>query len=157
MKSKQLRKWALGAEIVSAIAVIITIGFLAVQMKDNTNALRAQMYQELMRDLNDWRVMVNDPVQSKLLEKHRAVGWDSLSLAEKKQSGLPTLTLFGIYESAYFAKQRGVLGAGEWARFPSAICRQFSMKADIWNAEGLTPMREWFTPEFVGYIDRTCN
>ena len=63
MKSKQLRKWALGAEIVSAIAVIITIGFLAVQMKGNTNALRAQMYQELMRDLNDWRVMVNDPVQ----------------------------------------------------------------------------------------------
>jgi hypothetical protein len=157
MKSKQLRKWALGAEIVSAIAVIITIGFLAVQMKDNTNALRAQMYQELMRDLNDWRVMVNDPVQSKLLEKHRAVGWDSLSLAEKQQSGLPTLTLFGIYESAYFANQRGVLGAGEWARFPSAICRQFSRNTDLWKAEGLTPMRELFTPEFAGYIDRTCN
>ena len=157
MKSKQLRKWALAAEIVSAVAVIITIGFLAVQLKDNTNALQAQMYQELMRDLNDWRVMVNDPVQLKLPVKHRTEGWDSLSSVERSQLRMPTLTLFGIYESAYFANQRGVLGAGEWARFHSAICRQFSNKADLWNAEGMTPMRELLTPEFSDYIERTCN
>ncbi len=157
MKSKQLRKWALGAEIVSAIAVIITIGFLAVQLNDNTNALQAQMYQELMRDLNDWRVMVNDPVQLKLAEKHRAEGWDGLSSEERPQRRMPTMTLFGIYESAYFANQRGVLGAGEWARFQSAICRQLSRNADLWNAEGMTPMRELLTPEFAGYIERTCN
>ena len=156
MKSKQLRKWALGAEVVSAFAVIVTIGFLAVQLKDNTNALQAQMYQELMRDLNDWRVMVNDPVQSKVQVKHRAEGWDSLSSEEKSQRRMPTMTLFGIYESAYFANQRGVLGTGEWARFQSAICRQFSSSADLWNAEGMTPMRELLTPDFADYIERTC-
>ena len=157
MQNKQLRKWALGAEIVSAIAVIITIGFLAVQLKDNTNALQAQMYQDLMRDLNDWRVMVNDPVQLKLPEKHRAEGRDSLSSIERSQLSIPPRTLFDINDSAYFANQRGVLGAGEWARFQSAICRQFSSKADLWNAEGMTPMHELLTPEFADYIERTCN
>ena len=59
MRSDQLQKWALGAEIAGAVAVLIALGFLVFQMRENTNALQAQTYQALMQELNDWRTQGN--------------------------------------------------------------------------------------------------
>ena len=53
MRSDQLQKWALGAEIAGAVAVVITLGFLTFQMRENANAVQAQTYQALTQELND--------------------------------------------------------------------------------------------------------
>ena len=107
----------------SAVAVIVTIGFLAFQMMDNTNALQAQMFQELMRDTNDWRESVGDPTTVELRARWRDEGFESLTRLEQLQIRGDDLLLWGIYESAYYANERGILGSKEWIRFETAICR----------------------------------
>ena len=79
MKNKQLQKWALGAEVISAVAVVVTIGFLGVQTMDNTNALQAQTFQALMHDTSEWRASIVSPDMAKLRVKWRDEGFESLT------------------------------------------------------------------------------
>ena len=73
MRSDQLQKWALGAEIAGAVAVVITLGFLTLQMRENTNAVQAQTYQVLMQELNNFRQFrteqLVDPEYQRVREK----------------------------------------------------------------------------------------
>ena len=157
MKNEQIRKWALGAEITSAIAVVMTIGFLAFQMMENTNALQAQMFQELMRDTNEWRARVSGPEAVEMRYKWTTEGFESLTRNEQLQVRMNDLVLWGIYESAYFANERGILGGNEWTRFESAICRNRERQAEFWNFEGTTSFSELLTTQFVEYIENTCH
>ena len=125
MRSDQLQKWALGAEIGGAVAVLITLGFLVFQMRENTNALQAQTYQALTQELNDWRTHWSDTERLILAQKHGQEGWQNLTRVEQRQIRMRSLIQWSIYESAYYANQRGVLGEREWTRFDRAICRLF--------------------------------
>ena len=84
-------------------------------------------------------------------------GWETLTREEQRVLRMPSVILWGIYESAYFANERGVLGDPEWERFYVAICRARTMAADMWDPEGFTPMVELLTPAFLAYIKSTCE
>jgi hypothetical protein len=60
MNKDLLKKWTLIAEVASATAVIIKLVFVVIGMKKNTNAIQAQTFQELMRDVNNWRLSIRD-------------------------------------------------------------------------------------------------
>lgn len=92
-----------------------------------------------------------------LVQKRREEGWQNLTWAEQQQIRLPSVILWGIYESAYFANERGVLGEREWIRFAVAICRALAERADLWEPEGFTPMTDLLTPDFLDYIESTCE
>jgi hypothetical protein len=157
VKNKQIQKWAMGAEIISAVAVVATIGFLAFQTMENTNSLQAQMFQQLMHDTNEWRASVSDPASVAMRTKFRDEGLESLTRLEQYEYRMANLVLWGIYESAFFANERGVLGELEWTRFEAAICRNRKRDADIWDLEGVAPFPELLTPTFVNYIEKVCN
>ena len=159
MTRLNLNQWALIAEVVSGIALIITLAFLAFEMNANTNAIRAQTYQTLMQQLNDFRIFVSDPEIVAANEKLITEGWDSLSAEEKQKVRQPVLINWGIYESAFFAYERNVLGDEEWVRFEVGICRRYRypVHQDVWNAEGVTSMNELLTPKFVEYVIDRCQ
>ena len=157
MKNKQLRKWALGAEIMSAVAIVVTIGFLAFQIMNNTNATQAQTYQLLMQEMNAYRTLMAEPHMAAIAEKLSQHGWDGLDPVERRQLyGTATIN-WGFYESAYFANKRGVLGESEWKRFEMAYCRRRTEQPYLWNPEGFTPMSKLLTPEFVDFVETTCK
>ena len=159
MKKNQLRKWALGAEIVSAIAVVITVGFLAFQIMNNTNATQAQTYQLLMQEMNDYRLIFTEPGVAAIATKFAQQGWADLDPVEQRQYYATQTIRWGLYESAYYANKRGVLGDAEWHRFERAYCRaRKSDQAVIpWDPEGFTPVPELLTPEFVDFVQATCK
>jgi hypothetical protein len=162
MKNKQLQKWALAAEIISAVAIIVTLGFLTFEMRENTNAIQAQTYQELQSELNAYRAMYADPEVLKAFlkaqEELRSNGIDQLSKDAYYQLFTDSTILWGIYESAYFANERGVLGDREWRRFESAMCRQLDRDGPLWSQEGHNvPTSELLTQDLVKYVERTCK
>ena len=157
MKRKKLRDLALIAEVVSGIAIILTLAFLAFEMRDNTNASQAQTYQILMAELNNYRSMLGEPGMATIIEKRRDEGWDGLSRVEKRRLRVTALINWGIYESAFFANQRGILGQSEWTRFEAAICRRFGNSKHLWAPEGFTPMNELLTSEFADYVVEQCE
>ena len=156
MDNDKLRKYALVAEVVAGIAIVVTIAFLAFEMRSNTNAVRAQTFQSLMQQTNEYRMSLVQPSRVLANEKRRQSGWNSLSRIEKQELRIPTLVNWGIYESAFFANERGLLGEAEWKRFQIAICRRREIHDDMWSPEGFTSMNELLTPDFVGYIETSC-
>ena len=157
MKKSKLQAWALTAEVISGIAVVATLIFLAFEMRDNTNASQAQTYQILMQELNSYRSMPAESEMAEISLKRRDSGWDSLSDVEKRRMRLTAIINWGIYESAFFANKCVILGQSEWTRFDSAMCRRFKNSAYFWAPDEFTPMNELLTAEFVDYAEDLCS
>ena len=156
MRVESLQKWALLAEVGGAIAVVVTLAFVAMEMRENTNALQAQTYQELIRDLNTLRAQALNPYVAALEQKLADEGWEGLSPTERLGVRSRATQRWGIYESAFFANERGVLGAVEWERFRVAICRAVDEPDAYWAPPGVPPMRDFLTPQFIGFVERDC-
>ena len=145
--------------MVSAVAIVVTLGFLAFEMRDNTNAIHDQTYQELTQQLNNYRT---DIVQSGWLdarEKLLTDGWESLTRVEKSKMLLLRNNLYGIYEMAYYSQRRGAIGENEWARFKYAICANYQRDVGrgLWGAiDQDTEIKSLLTPDFAKYIVETC-
>ena len=58
--NRKLSDWASVAEIIASIAVVITLLLVVANMRENTNALQVNTYQELMRDITGFRVSARD-------------------------------------------------------------------------------------------------
>jgi len=147
--NQQLSDWASIAEIAASIAVVITLLLVVSSMRANTNALQANTYQELMRDIN-------------MTEKGIAELFATGQTDQLQRFGYLTNQLWGIYEAAFFARERGVLGDNEWIRFERMICleREDGDKYGYWDVErfGLNvPLRDTLTPHFVAYVDDLCQ
>ena len=160
MQTDKLKNWALIAEVIASIGVMVTLVFLIIGMRDNTNALQGQTFQELMRDINAWRSITLEHEQSGLWPKYREDGVQGLSGNEQAVIRLLQLQLWTIYEAAYFANERGTLGAEEWIRFETAICqnRQRGFH-EFWDQDfsDLAPIRLVLTPRFAEYVDEHCR
>ena len=160
MNKDQLKKWTLIAEVASATAVIITLVFVVIGMKENTNAIQAQTFQELMRDVNNWRLSIRDVESDQTMSMLRLEGFDSLPKSEQDLVRMIYLELWGIYEAAFFANERGVLGADEWSRFEKVICiERRGQLEDVWDQrhEELLSFKEILTPLFGEYVEENCQ
>ncbi len=157
----KLEKWALIADIVGGAAIVVTLVVLIFEVNDNTNAIQAQTYQGLMSELNEYRMILADPEgiegRTRVLGKLAEEGWGDLTDAERLRLWAPSTIRWGIYESAYFANERGVLGQSEWTRFESAVCRGYEDEQHFWRPEDYTQLTELLTQEFVDYVEGTCG
>ena len=159
--NQKLSDWASIAEIAASIAVVITLLLVVSSMRANTNALQANTYQELMRDINSFRASARDSGLS-MTEKGIAELFSTAQTDQLQRFGYLTIQLWGIYEAAFFARERGVLGDNEWIRFERMICleREDGDKYGYWDVErfGLNvPLRDTLTPHFVAYVDDLCQ
>ena len=149
----KLEKWALIAELVSGVAVVVTLVFLIQGIQENTEVTRATAYDRNIDSLNEWRMArVRNPEINRLAIAFFNSTVDTLS-DDDVALLLPYIqTLFGIYEKSYFAFKYGVLGASEWSRFSNQICLQH----DRVIAQGLSVFFS-LTGEFVAYMEDECT
>ena len=159
MSESRLQRWALGAEIIGAAAVVLTLGYLAVEMRSNTNAIQAQTNQSILEELNNFRRGLWNSEMAAVQIKFRRVGWEGLTDVEKELRWSVRASLWAIYESAYFASQRGVLGRQERGRFETAVCRGYANDRDIWQVAEFAPsaIAAMLTAEFVEYVESSCG
>ena len=157
LNKDRLQNWALVAEVISGIAVVVTLVFLVIEMRGSTNATQAHTYQLLMGELNAYRTLMVEPDLASTVVKAEETGWQSLDVLEQYRLYATGSINWGIYESAYYANKRGVIGESEWKRFELSYCRRMKEQPYLWSQEGLPPMTVLLTPEFVAYLDDLCD
>ena len=155
--NQKLSDWASIAEIVGGMAIVVTLVFLTFEIRSNTSVLQAQTYHDLMRDLNDFRKMGATREMVEIRNKYDEEGWNSLSSTEKGLQRAASTVRWGIYESAFYANERGFLGEQEWLRFEAGICRGRGILSELWNPGDATSMSELLTPAFVDYLESACE
>ena len=166
--SRRLQVFGIWAEIVSAAAVVVSLVFVGLQVRQtaeetslNTEITRAAAYDRSMEGLNRWRLtLAADPELVRLWAQHIQGQLEFREQARDPRLQLLLNTLWGVYENSYIANQYGLLGASEWGRFQRQICMRYRSSSEFWNQvpEGtvLTPVRGLLTEEFATYVESSC-
>lgn len=149
MNDNNLQKWAHLAEIFSSFAVLITLVFLVIEIRENSNLIRANSYDRSIDSLIDWRMQVVADEESLT---YMAEHWSVEEPAQLKKSML-LLSLWSIYEKTFFANQYDLIGSSEWQRFEYVICDNYEKVPDYWGVQ----VGRYLTPEFREYIGKTCT
>jgi len=142
-------------EFVSMIAIVATLLFLIVEVRENTAAIRTASYSDSITRLNDWRMQQALSPELSLLYANYLSGMPlALDQAERQQLLFVLATQWTIYDTAYFAQEYGTLGQAEWARFQNLTCPQYALmnNQQLWEAIG-----NLISPEFKSFVESQCN
>jgi hypothetical protein len=107
---------ALGAigEIVGAVAVVLTLGYLAVQTRQNTRAVRVASFHQIVDSFSAVSLaVVQDPSLSSLLMRS-IVDPRNLTAEDYSRYGFFLLTFLRRAESMFFHSEQGTLQRESW-------------------------------------------
>jgi hypothetical protein len=143
---------AVGAtgEILGAAAVVITLVYLAMQIRQNTKATQSSTFQGATNALNHINMSVStDPNLVRIMAQEK-VSMNDLSSEDQVRYSFLLLSLFRVRETIYFDHDQGITTHQSWIR-----------ELDSLRSNLQTPIvREWwaenpfgFTPEFTEVVD----
>ncbi len=155
--NRKLSELASIAEIVSGVAVVITLVFLVLGIRENTEIVRASAYAGSMDSLNDFtmNVVTDDDLRPVWLAYVNG-NTEIFDADDRAQLQLLLIVLFRNYEKAYFSQRYGLLGTAEWGRFERQICLQVD-RAHIVNESTLGFLDIVLTDEFAAYVRSRCQ
>ena len=153
--NQKLSDWANIAEIVSGVAVVVSLVFLVVGLNANTNATHAVVYKDLLDGINDFNMeLINDAELAKLWTSRASTGLDALGPDDAERLVYMNRVLFRIFDSAYFAYETGSLDALQWQRFHDIACDNYTDKRFM----SLWEMTEAIVSNsFVSYLEESCT
>lgn len=144
-------------EALSIVAVLATLIFLILEVRENTAAIRTESYGESISRLNEWRLeLAADQNLTRLFVEFSSGEEIAPDRTERQQINFIIGALWSIYESAYFARDYGTLGESEWIRMEQMMCRQFdnlSARAGFWDGV----LNSQLSPQFRGFVEETCG
>ena len=142
----KLKDYALVAEIISALAIVVSLVFVGFEIRRNTFATYSSTYDNLLSDQIEWRLALgtNPDIADRFTEGR--IQGETLDSADEMMLAANV----AIYERAYFARFYGRLGDAEWERFRNGMCEP--ERSGNW----LELPSWWFSDEFLDYI-RQCS
>ena len=134
------------AEVVGATAVIITLAYLAIQIRQNTqmnaSALRQSFYDYTARQM----LHGTDSAEFSALLAKAGTTNEALSPGERLQIARMFQAVFVGYQGAYFQHKQGALGEDDW-RTCRALLRSF------WLFKGKEWSEVWDQLKTGGFLD----
>jgi len=102
-----LQDWGALGELVGGIAVIITLIYLALQIRYNTAVVKTTNYLNLSRDSDDFSHMLAESEELNDLYLKGSENFHSLSTNEQSRFNMVMSVLIHPYQSMYQVKARG--------------------------------------------------
>ena len=156
-----LGEWAAFAEIISAIAVVVTLIYLAIQIKHskesldaNTKAIRGQAISDVTRNVHDQMHM--------LIQGHDVAAAFRRFATEEKLNPTDAFLLDSVLSAVFVARQneyfqwkQSLLDDDVFSSLHHVIltCLGSPNGQHWWDNEG----RRMFTPDFVAFVDDLCG
>ena len=118
----KLEKLSALAELVSAIAIVVTLGYLAIQTQQNTAAVQASVRQAMLQDDLDLLRMLSD---YPIMYTGRS-GDSQLSDEDLVRLHVNMLSLIRSRENQYRQYLNGVIDERSWRTYQAALPAVFS-------------------------------
>jgi hypothetical protein len=97
------------SEVVSAVAVVISLAYVGVQIRQNTVSQNAIMHQQLVASQNDaHRAIIDNEELSDLIARAN-VDFEALTPSEANRLNFLYINFFNLWQVAYANSQRGTL------------------------------------------------
>lgn len=140
-------KLSAASEILSSVAILITLVYLAIQTQQNAEAIMASTRQE---------VFAAD--QEFLLELSRASNIEDIRYKpeltdhERVQLGFVLLTFVRMRESTWTQYQNGVLDEETWESYRNSIASMLGTPNGMKFWRNYAVATEMFDPQFMSYV-----
>jgi len=143
--------------VIGGLAVLVTLIYLAVQLKQNNAMVRSQVHQEVSRRSTEMLFFLSEPERVALLFQGMA---DYNSMSEEEQ--FRTINYFvgfmNYYENMFYARERGDLDNELWQSRVFRMRRFFGLASpSAWKAVRLQfgrRFREFIETEIFATADR---
>lgn len=114
------------AELLGALAVIASLAYLALQIRQNTRSMRSATYDSLVGRFVDWiQPIAGDP---NLAASFEAVveDWDGATPEQRSRMVYMMFGAFKLFENFYYQARQGTLDEAQWAGWRNLIFLYFS-------------------------------
>ena len=139
------------AELAGAIGVIATLGYLAAQVRHNTQAVRVQTYDSFVSQFRDW----NAPMRA---DENTALRW--LEMIERFESLDPKARGHAVHvlydfirlaENLHYQREQGLIEDLLWEGWENLFRAYLNSPAFHWYWER---RRTFFSRDFGAWVDR---
>jgi len=147
----KLKKWAQIAEVIGALAIIVSLIYVANEVRHNTEATQAATFQQMVQLSASALLAIAGNSELADIQRRGARDPDSLTEQEQFRYFLIVRAQWRGMEAAYFQHQHGVLGDSEWSSYESLMCGELSSligQGATWEAH-----RHTLSPDFVTFIE----
>ena len=103
-------------ELIAAVATVVTLGYLAIQIRQNTRTLRASALQSANDSAQRVLGGISQNHENAAIYHQGLASFDELAPAEKTHFTLMLLGIFSASETMYWNKRNGLLAAEIWDR-----------------------------------------
>ncbi len=147
---------AIGAvgEVVGATAVVVTLVYLAIQIKQNTAAIRVSTHQDLLANQTAAQGAVANNPQLAELWQRADERYEDLTPAERKQFNVFILNMFNTFQSARFNYEAGLLDEEVWRAWFRGYASVIEASPGVRNE--WEQLRELYTPNIRSVVDQIC-
>lgn len=147
--TRSLKEYALAAEIIGAVAVVISLIYVGVSVNQNTNALMVANHQALVAMDQDTTGWFRDPEFAEAYLK----SWDNigeLSAVQQLQVGSYVAGKINSWEFAFLTRENGMMEDAIWdgwdGHFQTVVLQPAGRR--FWTNE-----RQHFSPTFRAHVD----
>jgi len=147
----KLERWALIAEIVGAVAIVASLIFVGLEVRQSNKLASTTAYQQNIDSLIDLRMMiVSSGLSDVWVENLRSE--DITSEARNELAVISQIAL-SIYDKAYVAYQNGIMDSTGWNRFDAGLCQLWLRGSG--RRMGLGD--NYLSTEFRSYAEEKCE
>ncbi len=137
-------------EFIAAVATLVTLVYLAHQIRQNTSSVRASMFQGAVRDMAAASDVLSSNAELARIWRTGIVDFEALEPDESWQFAAYALGLFRRMENVFFQTQHGALDAGFGESVVGSVRIMRSQPGIVaWWGRA----RDMFSPDFREYVD----
>jgi len=141
------------AQIVSALAVLLTLVVLIISIRQNTRSQKALVVDSLAAAITSINVpAMESPVLGSALSKATA-DWSSASREERIIAHFFLFSFFKLLENAWYQQKTGVLDQAQWVGWEKLLRKYYhsnGVRRVWWPAR-----QHGYSPEFQKFLSET--
>ena len=137
--------------MVGAFAVVISLAYVAIQIRHNTAAVRVSTHQDLLANQTAAQGVAAANPQVAALWQRADDDYESLSPADKKQFTVFSLNMFNTFQSARFSHEADLLPDEVWEAWVRGYAALIGSSAGV-RREWIN-LRELYTSNIRQVVD----
>ena len=150
MEAMTLQQSAYLAEIVGVFAIVVSLAYLTLQVRQNTRTTRLETVQAINTEFINWMDMLASNQELAELYHRGMVDFQILDATRKVQFTVIISRVFRTFHELHFQWREGALDAAIWKSWTVTFAdsMQYPGIQEIW-----TRRRHQFTEDFQSFVD----
>ena len=138
-------------ELVAAVGVIVSLAYLAAQVRQNTKSIRSAANQDLLTSFNDvMQATRQSAFGARMYDVTVRGAWDELSPEEVPAARMGLIAVLRVFEQAYLQHKAGLLDDEIWEGWATQMQLSLGLPG---FAQGWTAIRTMLNADFAAWMD----